>query len=145
MYFLSILINLMLNKKCYFIDLKHLVCSVHYIEDRCILKYHLGPLNSVFGRTLCGRCTHQFLEKMSDSDLLIPLLNVGRKSIIKLLMDHKDILDHEENSFNLLHCQHWLWCSSCGFKRLHGLKERKRGELVNMFTCIYILSNTFVF
>lgn len=80
------------------------------------------------------RPTHQLLEQMSHSDLLVPLLDVGQEGVIELFVDLENVLDFVEDGLYLLNGEDGLRGRGCGFQRTHGLKSQTQSgqaEAVN--------------
>lgn len=71
------------------------------------------------------RQTHQLLEQMPHSDLLVPALYAGQQGIVELFVDLKDVLDFVEDGLYLLHGQDGLRARGCGFQGAHGLQREK--------------------
>lgn len=69
------------------------------------------------------RVTHQFLEEVTHSLLVAPLLYSGEEPVIELLVDLIELRHFEEDGLNLLACQHWLRGGGSSLQRLHGLEE----------------------
>lgn len=83
-------------------------------------------------------CTHQFLEQMAYSDLLIPLSDVGQERVVEFLVDFKDVLDFIEDGLDLLDGKDGLRGGRRGFQGTHRLdKDNTETESmqINRYWC----------
>lgn len=69
------------------------------------------------------QATHQLLEEVAHSLLVTPLLHTGEEPVVEVLVDLVELRHFEEDSLDLLACQHRLRGGGSGLQRLHGLEE----------------------
>lgn len=69
---------------------------------------------------------YQFLEEVTNTLMVAPVLNPGQQSVIEVLVDLMELWHFEENGLYLLNGQQWLGGCGCSPQRLHWLTNHQR-------------------
>lgn len=70
--------------------------------------------------------THLFLEEVSDTLMVAPLLHSGKEAVIELFVDLVELRHFEEDGLDLLDGQDRLRRGGRGFQWFHGLRGKSR-------------------
>lgn len=74
--------------------------------------------------------THLFLEEVSHTLMVTPLLHSGKEAIVELFVDLVELRHFEEDSLDLLDGQDRLRRGGRGFQGFHWLRDESgRGDL----------------
>lgn len=70
--------------------------------------------------------THLFLEEVSYTLMVAPLLYSGEEAVVKLFVDLVELRHFKEDGLDLWDGQDRLGRGGCGFQWFHGLRDKMR-------------------